>query len=362
MPSHHEFWSDASHTYGARNPIRAAQIAEVAQSLTPDSILDLGCGDQSIRQYFSEERTRYVPVDIVKRSEDCVVVDLNNTDWDFGYFDVTITIGLLQYLDDPYDFIRHISAKTNHWLVNLPFHQHLLSVYGNRFQNLPHPVVSPLTYGTLVSDALQFFSLNGEYVLSNGDILLHFKSHKSKSAHLDFHRSLLQTPTLLNSKSNDTCYFTTKKEWSALHYASHYDYLSTLAKHLCPDSIIVFGGFDQLPFKSSVQVFHIEKPSRAWSAKMLPSSTSSLVILSEPHQYWHHYLAQWDLISQFQWLLILLDPTQQIHSNNPPDCLRNLCLINRDHYIVKQHLLNSHCIISDSISSLYYHVVVGSLL
>ena len=361
MPSHQEFWSDASHTYGARNPTRAAQIAEVVQSLTPSSILDLGCGDQSIRQYFSEEYTRYVPVDIVKRSEDCAVVDLNKTDWDFGNFDVTITIGLLQYLDCPYDCIRHISAKTNHWIVNLPFHQHLLSVYGSRSQNVPYPVVSPLTYGTLVSDALQFFSLDGERILSNGDILLHFKSHRSKSALLDFHQSLFQCPSLLNSQSNATCHFSTKKEWSGLHYASHYGYLSALADHLCPESIIIFGGFDQPQFKTSVQPFHIENPSQAWSANILPRSITSLVILSEPHLYWHHYLAQWNLISEFQWLLILLDPVQQIHSNNPPEYLRHSCLVNRDHYIVKQQILTNHCIISDSISSLYHHVVVGSL-
>lgn len=361
MPSPYEFWADASHTYGARNPIRAAQIAEVVQSLTPNSILDLGCGDQSIRQYFSEERIKYVPVDIVKRSEDCAVVDLNKTDWDFGYFDVTITIGLLQYLDCPYDCIRHISAKTNHWFVNLPFHQHLLSVYGNRSQNVPYPVVSPLTYGTLVSDALHFFSLDGEYILSNGDILLHFKSHTDKSAYLDLHHSLVQFPTFLNSQSKTTCHFTTKKEWSGLHYASHYGYLSTLANHLCPDSIIIFGGFDQLLFKSSVQPVHIEKPSHAWSANILPNSSSSLVILSETHQYWHNYLDQWNLFSEFQWILVLLDPVQQIQPNNSSECLSHLCLVNRDHYIIKQHLLSTHSIISDSISPLYHHVVVGSL-
>lgn len=361
MPSHHEFWSDASHTYGARNPIRAAQIAEVVQSLTPNSILDLGCGDQSIRQYFSEERTRYVPVDIVKRSEDCTVVDLNKTDWDFGHFDVTITIGLLQYLDCPYDCIRHISTKTNHWFVNLPFHQHLLSVYGNRSQNVPYPVVSPLTYGTLVSDALQFFSLDGETILSNGDILLHFKSDRSKSPYLDLHRSMVQCPNLFNSQSSATYHFSSKKEWSALHYESHYGYLSDLANHLCPDSIIIFGGFDQAQFKTSIQLFHIENPSQAWSENIVSRSNPSLVILSKPHLYWHHYLAQWNLISEFQWLLVLLDPVQQIPSNNPPECLSHSCLVNRDHFIVKQHLLSTHCIISDSISSLYYHVVVGRL-
>jgi polysaccharide pyruvyl transferase WcaK-like protein len=64
-----------------------------------DRLVDLGCGKQTLRSLIPPELS-YVPVDIRRRSDDTLVMDLNLPVPD-GHFEVAAMLGLLEYLRDP---------------------------------------------------------------------------------------------------------------------------------------------------------------------------------------------------------------------------------------------------------------------
>lgn len=64
-----------------------------------DSVADLGCGVMLLRP-FLRPGTRYVPVDIVARDEETVVVDLNQQPLPTLDVDGWAVVGLLEYLFD----------------------------------------------------------------------------------------------------------------------------------------------------------------------------------------------------------------------------------------------------------------------
>ena len=64
-----------------------------------DSVADLGCGVMLLRP-FLRPGTRYVPVDIVARDEETVVVDLNQQPLPKLDVDGWAVVGLLEYLYD----------------------------------------------------------------------------------------------------------------------------------------------------------------------------------------------------------------------------------------------------------------------
>lgn len=83
-------------------PDRAVEAAWLVMSLPlnqGDKIVDLGCGKQTLRCLLPAELV-YVPVDNQSRSDDTLVMDLNEPVPD-GSFDVAVMLGLLEYLDDP---------------------------------------------------------------------------------------------------------------------------------------------------------------------------------------------------------------------------------------------------------------------
>jgi hypothetical protein len=103
----------------------------------PVRVIDLGCGHQGIRRYLPNGSI-YIPVDQHKRSEDTLVVDLNKTFPD-GEYDISLLIGILEYLDQPLislsaamkqsrfvifsynGFTNEINRIENGWKNNIPF-------------------------------------------------------------------------------------------------------------------------------------------------------------------------------------------------------------------------------------------------
>lgn len=63
------------------------------------SVLDLGCGNMSLRDALPEGCV-YIPADIVKRSENCRVIELNQGNWPDEKVDVVAALGVLEYLYD----------------------------------------------------------------------------------------------------------------------------------------------------------------------------------------------------------------------------------------------------------------------
>jgi len=83
-------------------PERAIEAAWLIMSLPlnqGDKVVDLGCGKQTLRCLLPAELV-YVPVDNQRRSDDTLVMDLNEPVPDES-FDVAVMLGLLEYLDDP---------------------------------------------------------------------------------------------------------------------------------------------------------------------------------------------------------------------------------------------------------------------
>ena len=76
-----------------------------------DSLIDLGCGHQTIR-HLLPKFLRYVPVDQRARSADCLVCDLN-THYPAGHHRVVVALGLIEYLDNPQRFLRLVSQQAD---------------------------------------------------------------------------------------------------------------------------------------------------------------------------------------------------------------------------------------------------------
>lgn len=71
-----------------------------ARLIRPGSrVLDLGCGTMALRDFLPEGCT-YVPADIVKRSEDTHLIELNRGVWPDVTADVVVALGLLEYVFD----------------------------------------------------------------------------------------------------------------------------------------------------------------------------------------------------------------------------------------------------------------------
>lgn len=91
-------WTDASTTWGARNPSRA----EYAAALIPPGshVLDVGAGSMILRE-FLPAGCRYTPSDIHDRGDGCIVADLNRSEFPPGRYDVVTMVGVLEYVFDP---------------------------------------------------------------------------------------------------------------------------------------------------------------------------------------------------------------------------------------------------------------------
>lgn len=64
-----------------------------------EKVLDLGCGLQLPRQ-FLEQKCTYLPCDMVQRTPDTIVCDLNKNEFPEGQFDSVLMLGVLEYIPD----------------------------------------------------------------------------------------------------------------------------------------------------------------------------------------------------------------------------------------------------------------------
>ena len=76
-----------------------------------DSVLDLGCGHQTIRR-FLPRGARYVPIDRVARTPDTQVLDLER-DFPTGRYRAATVLGLLEYLERPLELLSRIAQAAD---------------------------------------------------------------------------------------------------------------------------------------------------------------------------------------------------------------------------------------------------------
>lgn len=81
--------------------------SEIAARLIPPglSVLDLGAGRMALRDLLPPSNS-YVPADLVARSDDCLVVNLNQGELPTGHYDVVVVLGVLEYMRDPMWLLR----------------------------------------------------------------------------------------------------------------------------------------------------------------------------------------------------------------------------------------------------------------
>jgi len=91
-------WSDSANLatqWDGRAEIAAGLIGGEARR-----VLDLGAGAMTLRG-FLPATCAYVPADVAKRSDDCLVIDLNQQQFPQGEFDFVTFLGVLEYIHEP---------------------------------------------------------------------------------------------------------------------------------------------------------------------------------------------------------------------------------------------------------------------
>jgi hypothetical protein len=73
-------------------------------------VVDVGCGSMRVEAYLPPG-TRYIPVDVAKRDERTVIVDVDTTPLPDLGADVVVALGLLEYLNDVPAFLRQVHCN-----------------------------------------------------------------------------------------------------------------------------------------------------------------------------------------------------------------------------------------------------------
>lgn len=102
-----ERWSALEQAEAAPWSERAAVASELLAGCA--SVADLGCGTMTLKRHLTPG-TRYVPVDVVARDAETVVVDLNREPLPALGVDGTAALGLLEYLFDIPALFRRLSG------------------------------------------------------------------------------------------------------------------------------------------------------------------------------------------------------------------------------------------------------------
>jgi hypothetical protein len=87
-------WSDPRNL----DPRWKVRSARVARLIAPGShVLDLGAGARTLKPLLPDG-CRYTPCDLVARTADTIVADLNRGEFPQGNYDVVTAVGLLEYI------------------------------------------------------------------------------------------------------------------------------------------------------------------------------------------------------------------------------------------------------------------------
>ena len=126
---HSDYWKDETSFFGSKNHIRALTAVKLIEGLEIKSIIDLGCGDQHIRKLINE-KINYKPVDIHRRSNDCLVCDIDR-DFPDGIWDLAITLGVTHHIKNEEQLYRRISKTSKYWITSISNTGDLLSAYNS---------------------------------------------------------------------------------------------------------------------------------------------------------------------------------------------------------------------------------------
>ena len=87
---------------------RWAKRAEIVGKMIPPqaSVLDIGCGNQILTEFLFKS-VKYTPADIIARTEDTIILDIDKEIWPTGKWDYITACGVLEYIHDLNSFFKN---------------------------------------------------------------------------------------------------------------------------------------------------------------------------------------------------------------------------------------------------------------
>jgi len=97
---------------------RWAKRAEIVGKMIPPnaSLLDIGCGNQILNEFLLKS-VKYTPADIIPRSEDTIILDINKGIWPTGKWDYITACGVLEYINDLNPFFKNTSTLAKNLIL-----------------------------------------------------------------------------------------------------------------------------------------------------------------------------------------------------------------------------------------------------
>jgi len=108
-------WKYCNEKYSFRDTVTTSLFNEAKIKIS--SIYDLGCGKQSLREYFEQKNIKYIPVDKYSRSKDTIVVDFNKKEFPKKKVDCCLLLGVFEYIKGLQSFIDLIEKKTQKIII-----------------------------------------------------------------------------------------------------------------------------------------------------------------------------------------------------------------------------------------------------
>jgi len=108
-----------SYTYKERWRKRNLDIVNLITPFT-GTVLDLGCGDKDILNFFTIDKnilvTDYIGLDRVDKAD--IVTDLDNEVVNLEKtYDIGLAIGVLEYLQDPFKTLKSYKPYAKRWII-----------------------------------------------------------------------------------------------------------------------------------------------------------------------------------------------------------------------------------------------------
>lgn len=178
-----ERWADPKETYGHANPQRAREVADKLLAFGVSSVLDIGCGNMKLGEFLAEHGVGYLPADVVSRSPECLVVDLDRDPVPVCAAECVVMVGVQEFLEDPARVLADVAAKYPRILITL---SPLQTIYEQVWPGRPHKIASTHTSAFGLKDYkslfARHFTIEDIDVMSNGQYLLLGRSKRLAKA------------------------------------------------------------------------------------------------------------------------------------------------------------------------------------
>lgn len=213
------FWGNTGQLFGSINPARARLVGDIIHGLRSTSVLDLGCGNQAVKGFLELSHCKYIPTDLVKRSDDCLVLDLE-TEYPAGFFHTILSIGLVGYLRNRRLLYLRVARSCEYWISSVSAAAGLVSMY--EFIKRSH---SGLSEELFTHEVLEYFNLCGRRTCITGCRVLVWAPKSLQD------RRLIRELRKVNQSLSEWN-VTTKGDWLRSHMHRRTEYINRIISAL----------------------------------------------------------------------------------------------------------------------------------